>query len=692
MSGTKSLGKKAVAPTKPIKGPTAANATKPKNIPPKHRILQNFLLIWLDAKIDETNVQCQKNLKQLRSIINTIYTFKELNPCAHFLDQINNEKVFLIISGVLGESAMVNIHEKSSLDTIYIFCENKARHEEWTKKWSKIKGIHTQISSICEALQKAVKQLNQDSISLSFVPNTNSLAENLDQLEPSFMYTQIFKEILFEFEYNERSVQDLVKYCREQYEGNIEELKIIDEFARDYRPELAIWWYTRECFTYQMLNRALRTLECDIIMKMGFFIRDLHHQINKLHSEQFSAERNTLFTVYRGQRLSIEDFEKLDRSKGGLISFNNFLSTSKNQDISLTFAKCTWSRRQTVGVLFQMSINPAMSSTPFAMINKLSYIDVEEEILFSMHSIFRIGEIEILDKDSRLYRVTLTLTNDNDGELHILTKRIREETNLTAKGWYRLGELLLKLGYFNKAEELYSAVLEETADDKDRGDIFYQLGRIKNRQGDYEKAIAFYQKELEIDQKSFLTNPLPSAYTYNNIGAVYDDMKEYSQARLYYEKALEIYEKHLPPDHPDLASAYDNIGLLYSNTEEHGKAISYHQKAVEMKEKSLPSNHPSLARSYNNIASVYYKIKEYSKSLAFYEKTLQIEQRTLPPDHRDLAITYNNIAAVYEKMKEYHQALSFYERALTIKKSILPSDHPSLQETQEDIEFVKKKL
>jgi tetratricopeptide (TPR) repeat protein len=506
------------------------------------------------------------------------------------------------------------------------------------------------------------------------------------------MYTQIFKEILFELEYNEQSVQNLVHYCRERYEGNINELNIINEFAHDYRPESAIWWYTRECFTYQMLNRALRTLESDIIMKMGFFIRDLHQQIEKLHREQFSGNQNKVFTVYRGQCLSVADFEKLEKSKGGLISFNSFLSTSKSQDISLEFAKCASFRTESVGVLFKMNINPSTPSTPFAFIKNLSNIESEEEVLFSMHSVYRIGEIEKIENKNRLYQVTLTLTSDNDRQLQNLTEQIRKETSPDSKGWYRMGELLLKLGEFDKAEQLYSAVLEGTPGDKEQADIYYQLGRIKNRQGDYEKAISFYEKELEIDQKSFSSNPIPLAYTYNNIGTVYDSMKEYSNAQFYYEKALEIYQKHLPPDHQDLAASYNNIGFLYNNMGEYSKALSYYQKALEIKQKTLPPNHPLLATAYNNIATVFYNMKEYSNVLSFYEKAMEIEQKTLPSNHPDLATTYNNIAVAYEKMKEYSKALSFYERALAIKQSILPSDHPNLQEIQEDIDYIKKKL
>ncbi|CAF5108452.1 unnamed protein product, partial [Rotaria sp. Silwood1] len=63
-------------------------------------------------------------------------------------------------------------------------------------------------------------------------------------------------------------------------------MKIIDEFQRTYQASKAIWWYTRECFTYKMLNGALRTLNGDIMIRMGFFLCDVHRQIEHLHKQQ----------------------------------------------------------------------------------------------------------------------------------------------------------------------------------------------------------------------------------------------------------------------------------------------------------------------------------------------------------------------------------------------------------------------
>jgi hypothetical protein len=51
-----------------------------------------------------------------------------------------------------------------------------------------------------------------------------------------------------------------------------------------------------------MLNRALRLVDVGIIIKIGFFICDLHRQIEQLHNEQFTSKNSSnKFPVYRGQ-------------------------------------------------------------------------------------------------------------------------------------------------------------------------------------------------------------------------------------------------------------------------------------------------------------------------------------------------------------------------------------------------------
>ena len=113
--------------------------------------------------------------------------------------------------------------------------------------------------------------------------------ESLDQLEPSFMYTQIMKEILLTIQFEEKHFQEFLEYCQDVLADNLSELQKVEKLKRQYRQETPIWWYTYECFLYPMLNRALRTLDTDLIITLGFFIKDLHLQIEQLHKKQFGS-------------------------------------------------------------------------------------------------------------------------------------------------------------------------------------------------------------------------------------------------------------------------------------------------------------------------------------------------------------------------------------------------------------------
>ena len=641
----------------------------------RQRISKNFLLIWVDASIDQSNEDCQNTLLQLQSVADDVHIFTQRDECVDFLTEFDSIRIFLIMASTLGQQILPLIHDIPQLDGVYIFDSNKSIHQQWAKTWVKVKGIHTEIAPICESLQQTVKQLNQDSIAISFVTLEEAASnQNLDQLEPSFMYTQLFKEILLKMEYTEQSIKYFTDYCRS---GNFGSPTNITQFEKDYKANLAIWWYTSPTFIYSMLNDALRMLEASTIINMGFFIRNLHHQIEELHQKQVSSYEGKPFIVYRGQGLSTTSFEKLRTTKNGLMSFNSFLSTSKAQDVSLEFAICAMSKPDTVGILFQMSIDPSISSTPFASINGVSSLPIENEILFSMHTVFRVGDIKQIDKNSPLYQVELTLTSDDDPQLRMLTEHIREEAGSGTK-WESIGTLLVKISQFDMAEELYIVLLEKTSDEDEKAHYYHQLGYVQDHQGNYEKALWSYEKALGIYQKTLPPNHPELATSYNNIGSVYHEMGECSKALLFYEKALEILQKNLPPNHPVLATSYNNIGGMHDNMGEYSKALLLYEKALKIRQKNLPPNHPDLATSFSNIGLVYYHMAEYSKALSFYEKTLEVRQKTLPPNHPDLATSFNNIGLVYYHMAEYSKALSFYEKTLEVRQKTLPSHHPLL--------------
>ncbi|CAF2049943.1 unnamed protein product, partial [Rotaria magnacalcarata] len=147
--------------------------------------------------------------------------------------------------------------------------------------------------------------------------------------------------------------------------------------------------------------------------------------------------------------------------------------------------------------------------------------------------------------NNRLWEVQLPITDDNDPQLSTLTNRIKEDVR-GPTGWHRMGKLMLQVGHFDQAEELYQELLKNASTDSDRAHIYHQLGRVKWQQGQYEKEIEFYQNSLEIERKTLPEDDASLADLYNDMGLVYNNMGEYSKALEFYEKALEIKKKDLP--------------------------------------------------------------------------------------------------------------------------------------------------
>ena len=74
---------------------------------------------------------------------------------------------------------------------------------------------------------------------------------------------------------DKKSIKEFVDYFRSQEEINENEIEWIE---KDYHKHSPVWWHTAEMFLYSTLNRALRLMESDIIIRMAFFIRHLHNR------------------------------------------------------------------------------------------------------------------------------------------------------------------------------------------------------------------------------------------------------------------------------------------------------------------------------------------------------------------------------------------------------------------------------
>jgi tetratricopeptide (TPR) repeat protein len=82
------------------------------------------------------------------------------------------------------------------------------------------------------------------------------------------------------------------------------------------------------------------------------------------------------------------------------------------------------------------------------------------------------------------------------------------------------------------------------------------------------------------------------AASYTNIGNVYDSQGQYERALEYYQKGLEINIKVSGQDHPDVAASIKNIGIVYHNKGDRAAATEMYTKAYHIFLKVLGPHHP----------------------------------------------------------------------------------------------------
>jgi len=77
-------------------------------------------------------------------------------------------------------------------------------------------------------------------MSISILSNNDTPTDDLNTLEPSFMYSKLLNQILVEIEHDKQAKTNLVEFCGIQYQDNRKELRNIEEFHRNYSPSTAI--------------------------------------------------------------------------------------------------------------------------------------------------------------------------------------------------------------------------------------------------------------------------------------------------------------------------------------------------------------------------------------------------------------------------------------------------------------------
>ncbi len=303
-------------------------------------------------------------------------------------------------------------------------------------------------------------------------------------------------------------------------------------------------------------------------------------------------------------------------------------------------------------------------------------------------------------EENRLKGNKMASKNINDFFTKCLESgRIGNQLEITESNVRRLGISYLSQGEYQKAIEYFEKGLEISTAIGDREGIATNTGNLGTAYlnlGEYQKAIEYFEKGLEIstaigDRSGIATNT-------GNLGTAYLNLGEYQKAIEYFEKGLEI--STAIGDREGIATNTGNLGTAYLNLGEYQKAIEYFEKGLEIS--TAIGDRSGIATKTGNLGTAYLDLGEYQKAIEYFEKGLEIS--TAIGDREGIATNTGNLGTAYLNLGEYQKAIEYFEKGLEISTAIgdrsgiatktgnLGTAYLNLGEYQKAIEYFEKGL
>ncbi|UJR14718.1 hypothetical protein I4U23_001711 [Adineta vaga] len=458
---------------------------------------------------------------------------------------------------------------------------------------------------------------------------------------------------------------NVISGCLHEYNHDISQLPIVQEFEKQYVSDQSIWWYTRESFVSRLLNKALSILNLDLLFLFSFLIHDIQDRLLK-------DQCRSAIKVYHGQIMSIKELYLFRDYIGKCFSINTFLWTISDRKHLLRSLSGFPIGEDLVRILFEIDADPRLNSTKaFASITHSAHFSPVEQVLFQFGSVFQLMDMRH-DKKNSVWIVKISLVN------------IREEYD--QRTLLPRGQILSDMGKIDDAEKYYNRILHEIPDThRDFARCHYLLGLLLFSKGDYELSLYWFNEVLQL----FPTDDPNLANSYYSIGCIYQKKSDHCRAMRYYEEALNIWKQTCENNEPiEMAECLNNIGCIYENEKFYSKALEFHRKELIIREKL----HSCLGKTYNNIGNIYFRLGEYDVALENYTYGFALKIKTLPLDDPSLVRTLINIGLVYEYDNNIQEALKAYKRAAFLLENVDPSSDSFHVEIQEDIQRVSALL
>lgn len=227
-------------------------------------------------------------------------------------------------------------------------------------------------------------------------------------------------------------------------------------------------------------------------------------------------------------------------------------------------------------------------------------------------------------------RDSITITGEANTPLH------------HAHAYFRLGQFYYEYDLYAEALENYDLAFEARASSKEKPEQGYAIlvdrGTLELKSRNLDAATSDFTEAIEWAQE--INDSVKIAEAYGLLGGVYEKLHDYEKALSYQGKSLELHRAL--KNRSGLAIAYSNLGSIYEDQNEYALALEYFSKANDLLEER---NSPLLANVLNNLGDVSHHLGNLGPAITFYKEAIVVAEKC--GDIREIRSSHDDIAEVY---------------------------------------------
>lgn len=218
--------------------------------------------------------------------------------------------------------------------------------------------------------------------------------------------------------------------------------------------------------------------------------------------------------------------------------------------------------------------------------------------------------------------------------------------------------------------DFYLNLLGDTEDDISEKISFYLLiGRIYNKYGEItdSQRYACLAKEMLEQQNRNLDSNWGEYYFL--VGSNYFLEEEYEQALDYHQKSLELSRKDKYHQEEYEWPILNRIGLDLIKLERYEEALKILEKALELSSSLMTSQTMESSQIINNIGYLYLQMKRYEKAKEYLERAVEQLREGFVDKNLELYLPMCNLALSYKGMEDYEKAKNILSQMFDVLKA-----------------------